>query len=155
MLFNIILFCSSTFFILYFLNYAIKYYKYYQQKRKEEICLMVERIIDVLQSNEDPNGFLVINHVRDMILPINDRKRKYLRHHWRHIKKFENFRTGINVASSRQFYKWQWFPRSHRSPNRPGWALWGMALARRWWYTVPLLKDVARAGVWNGSRFGE
>lgn len=81
MLFNIILFCSSAFFILYFLNYGFKYYKYYQQKRKEEICLMVEKIMDVLQTNasgEDGNNFLVINHVRDMILPINDRKRKLL-----------------------------------------------------------------------------
>lgn len=76
MLVNLILFCSSAFFILYFLNYAYKYYKYHQQKSKEEICLMVEKIIDVLQTNagEEGNQFLVINHVRDMILPINDRK---------------------------------------------------------------------------------
>lgn len=78
MLFNILLFFGSTFCILYLVNYAIKYYKHYQQKRKEEICLMVERIIDILQANssDDANSFLVINHVRDMILPIDDRKRK-------------------------------------------------------------------------------
>lgn len=40
---------------------------------------MVEKIIDVLQTNageEGGNPFLVINHVRDMILPISDRKSK-------------------------------------------------------------------------------
>lgn len=39
---------------------------------------MVERIIDILQmkASEEKDNYVVINHVRDMILPVADRKRK-------------------------------------------------------------------------------
>lgn len=68
---------------VYSLNRGYKYYKHYQQKQKDELFYMVERIIDTLQTNatEDGENYLVINHVRDMILPINDRASKsQLRH---------------------------------------------------------------------------
>ena len=66
----------GIFLSLYLSNIGYKYYRYYNQKRKDELYYMVEQIIDMLQSNvgEDGDNYLVINHVRDMILPLHDRK---------------------------------------------------------------------------------
>lgn len=67
---------SST---VYGVNFALKRYKLYQQKEKDELFRMVDRIVDILQTNatdDAENNFLVINHVRDMILPIKDRQCK-------------------------------------------------------------------------------
>lgn len=41
---------------------------------------MVERIIDILQASvgeESADNYVVINHVRDMILPVSERKSEY------------------------------------------------------------------------------
>jgi hypothetical protein len=62
--------------ILYALNVAFKWYKQQRQREQEEEMALVENIIDVLQSNATDTGdnYMVVNHVRDMILPINERK---------------------------------------------------------------------------------
>lgn len=77
-IFNVTIFAASFLAFLYFSNYGYRYFKYYQQKKKDEVFLMVERIVDILQTNatDDGDNFLVINHVRDMILPISNRKSK-------------------------------------------------------------------------------
>lgn len=75
-IFNSLIVIIAIFIIVYLTNYGYKYYKHYEQKQKDEIGFMVERIIDILQSNaqEDADNFVVINHVRDMILPVTNRK---------------------------------------------------------------------------------
>lgn len=80
MVLNIGIFAISVFLILYFSNTTYKYYKHYNQKKRDELFFMVERILDTLQSNatEDGDNFMVINHIRDMILPINNRKSEFL-----------------------------------------------------------------------------
>ncbi|XP_044261272.1 inner nuclear membrane protein Man1-like isoform X2 [Tribolium madens] len=64
--------------LVYTLNYVFKCYKQIRQKQHEEEMSLVESIIDILQTNATENGdnYMVINHVRDMILPINERKNK-------------------------------------------------------------------------------
>lgn len=78
--FNSLLFVGITFCALYLFNFGFKYYRYYEQKQKDEIGFMVEKIIDILQTNaseEEGENYVVINHVRDMILPVKDRKGEY------------------------------------------------------------------------------
>lgn len=75
------LFITLIFAILYSVNWLVKYYNHHVQKQKDEIGFMVERIIDILQSSisdNDSENFVVINHVRDMILPVKDRESKSL-----------------------------------------------------------------------------
>lgn len=78
------LLCTGVVFILLFLlRFGYKYYKQHEQKKKEEIGVMIERIIDILQSNvgeEGAENYVVINHVRDMILPVAERKSNYIIH---------------------------------------------------------------------------
>lgn len=77
--FNTILVLVSLSLVVYFGNVSLKYYKRYQQKQKDEMFFMVGKIVELLQNNageDEDSNFLVINHVRDMILPINDRKRE-------------------------------------------------------------------------------
>lgn len=47
--------------------------------KNDQIYSMVEKIIDILQTNAADNNddFVAVNHVRDMIIPPQDRKRKY------------------------------------------------------------------------------
>lgn len=77
--FNSLIFMLAVFISVYLLNNGFKYYKRQEQKSKEEIGFMVERIIDILQSSVSEDGadnYVVINHVRDMILPVTERKSK-------------------------------------------------------------------------------
>lgn len=63
---------------IYLGNLSYKQYKNYSQKKKDELFFMVERIVDILQSNAtEGDNFLVINHIRDMILPFNERSSMY------------------------------------------------------------------------------
>ncbi|KAI4454756.1 inner nuclear membrane protein man1 lem domain containing protein [Holotrichia oblita] len=103
---------------VYSLNRGYKYYKHYQQKQKDELFYMVERIIDTLQTNatEDGDNFLVINHVRDMILPINDRAR--MEQTWKRAIYFINknesrVRTELQVVQGEPYEVWRWLG----SPN--------------------------------------
>lgn len=75
---NSLIIIIAIFVVIYFTNLTYKYYKHYEQKQKDEIGFMIEKIIDILQSNanEDGDNFVVINHVRDMILPVTNRKSK-------------------------------------------------------------------------------
>lgn len=80
MAFNSVLFIIAILASLYSLNLGLKYYRRHEHKRKEEIAFIIERIIDILQSSAQEEGgenFVVINHVRDMILPVAERKSKY------------------------------------------------------------------------------
>lgn len=67
--------------VLYLLNNAFKYYKQLRHKQQDEEISMVENIIDILQTNvSDTNdNYMVINHVRDMILAVNERKGKFIK----------------------------------------------------------------------------
>lgn len=61
---------------------AQKLYKYYLKQCKvknDQIYMMVEKIIDILQTNASDNSedFVAVNHVRDMIIPPQERKREY------------------------------------------------------------------------------
>lgn len=68
----------------------------------------------MLQSNaagEDGGGFMVINHVRDMILPLNERKR--MEGTWKRAVKFINenesrVRTEVQVVQGEPYEVWRW-----------------------------------------------
>lgn len=78
-MFNAILVLAILSLTVYGANVALKYYKRYKQKEKDEMFRIIGRIVDILQTNatDDPEkNFLAINHVRDMILPYEDRKCK-------------------------------------------------------------------------------
>ncbi|KAK9753955.1 Man1-Src1p-C-terminal domain [Popillia japonica] len=99
---------------VYSLNRGYKYYKHYQQKQKDELFYMVERIIDTLQTNatEDGENYLVINHVRDMILPINDRAR--MERTWKRAIDFINKNESrLQVVQGEPYEVWRWLG----SPN--------------------------------------
>ncbi|KRT79423.1 hypothetical protein AMK59_7124 [Oryctes borbonicus] len=100
---------------VYSLNKGYKYYKHYRQKQKDELFYMVERIVDILQSNTSEDG-AVINHVRDMILPINDRHR--MERTWRKAVDFINknesrIRTEVQIVQGEPYEIWRWLG----SPN--------------------------------------
>lgn len=74
---------------------------------------MIERIIDTLQSNasEDGENYLVINHVRDVILPINDRAR--MERTWNKAVDFINknesrVRVEVQVVQGEPYEVWRW-----------------------------------------------
>lgn len=74
--FNAILLLTILTLTAYGGNVAFKHYKQYEQREKDELFRMVGRIVDILQSSatdDAENNYLVINHVRDMILPLKDR----------------------------------------------------------------------------------
>ncbi|XP_028129072.2 uncharacterized protein LOC114325263 isoform X1 [Diabrotica virgifera virgifera] len=115
LIFQSSLFLIIVFGLLYTLNVAYKYYKHHAQQEKDELGFMVERIIDILQSkaSEDSNmdDFVVINHARDMILPVGDRKKKAST--WAKAVKFINenesrVRTEIQEVKGEPFEVWRW-----------------------------------------------
>lgn len=116
--FNTLAVLICGFFILYFGNLGYKYFMHYQQQKKDEVFNMVERIVEALQttSGNEGDNFLVINHVRDMILPITDRKR--LEKTWEEAVRFINenesrVRTEVQVVQGEPFEVWRWLG----SPN--------------------------------------
>nr|XP_023018775.1 inner nuclear membrane protein Man1 [Leptinotarsa decemlineata] len=128
---NSVLLVSLIFAALYLLNYVYKYYKHYQQKQKDEIGFMVEKIIDILQSScgeEGGDPFLVINHVRDMILPIVDRQKKEKT--WAKAVQFINenesrVRTEVQEVKGEPFEVWRWIGSANismgGSPRNKSW----------------------------------
>ncbi|XP_064214672.1 inner nuclear membrane protein Man1 isoform X2 [Tribolium castaneum] len=99
--------------LVYSLNYAFKCYKQIRQKQHEEEISIVESIIDILQTNATENGdnCMIINHVRDMILPINERKNKQKL--WmravRYIHENESrIRTEEKVVQGEVEQVWRW-----------------------------------------------
>ncbi|KAJ8921167.1 hypothetical protein NQ315_013639 [Exocentrus adspersus] len=112
--FNSLLVVGLLFGAVYVLNLGYKYYHYYEQKQKDEIGFMVEKIIDILQTSASEDGsesFVVINHVRDMILPLKDRKGKQKM--WAKAVKYisENesrVRTEIQEVQGEPFEVWRW-----------------------------------------------
>lgn len=98
---------------VYSINIGYKYFKHYRQKQKDELFYMIERIIDTLQSNasEDGENYLVINHVRDVILPINDRAR--MERTWNKAVDFINknesrVRVEVQVVQGEPYEVWRW-----------------------------------------------
>ena len=55
---------------------GLKDYARYQQKQKHELNTLIEKIIEVLQNaaSDQDNTYVVINHVRDAILSVKERK---------------------------------------------------------------------------------
>ncbi|XP_022903673.2 inner nuclear membrane protein Man1-like isoform X1 [Onthophagus taurus] len=94
-------------------NTGYKYLKHFRQKQKDELYYMVERIVDTLQGNasEEGDNYLIINHVRDMIIPINDRSR--MEKVWKKAIKFINenesrVRTEMQVVQGEPYEVWRW-----------------------------------------------
>lgn len=130
-----VLFIGLIFTILYSANVAYNWYKFYDKKQKDEIGFMVERIIDILQSNAGGGGddgnenFVVINHVRDMILSVADRKKKA--NTWAKAVKFINenesrVRTEVQVVQGEPFEVWRWIGSANlslsgSSPKNKSW----------------------------------
>ncbi|CAH1155497.1 unnamed protein product [Phaedon cochleariae] len=112
--FSSLVFVILIFGSLYLLNMGFKQYKLHEQKQKDEIGFMVEKIIDILQSSASEEGgenFVVINHVRDMILPVIDRQKK--RNTWAKAVKFINenesrVRTEVQEVKGEPFEVWRW-----------------------------------------------
>ncbi|XP_056630217.1 uncharacterized protein LOC130440859 isoform X2 [Diorhabda sublineata] len=122
---NSVIFIVLIFGSLYLSSLGYKYYKYHNQKQIDEIGFMVERIIDILQSNasEDLNGenFVVINHVRDMILPVGERQNKSST--WAKAVKFINehesrVRTEVREVKGEPFEVWRWIGNPNISNSR-------------------------------------
>ncbi|XP_018329156.1 LEM protein 2 [Agrilus planipennis] len=122
---------GGGFLLIYGLNFLYKSYKQYQQDQKDEVFAMVERIVEILQNHveeEKENNFLVINHVRDMIVPISDRKLK--QRTWEKAVKFINenesrIRTEIQVVQGEPYEVWRWLGNpnmsSTESPRNKSW----------------------------------
>ncbi|XP_018561720.1 inner nuclear membrane protein Man1 [Anoplophora glabripennis] len=129
--FNSLLFIGVTFGLLYLLNLGFKYYKHHEQKQKDEIGFMVEKIIDILQTNASEDGgenYVVINHVRDMILPVKDRQGK--ERTWAKAVKYINenesrVRTEIQEVQGEPFEVWRWIGSANLSisgsPRNKSW----------------------------------
>lgn len=125
--FNSAVVIFGTFLILYLLNMAYKYVKWYRKQSNDEVYSMVRRIVDVLESSGDgPDDFLVINHVRDMILPIKNRKS--MEKIWMKAVKFINenesrARTEVQVVQGEPFEVWRWLgnPSLNSSPSSKTW----------------------------------
>ncbi|KAK5638473.1 hypothetical protein RI129_012768 [Pyrocoelia pectoralis] len=126
-IFNLALVIFGTFLTLYLLNMAYKYVKRYHKHSNDEVYSMVRRIVDVLESSGDgPDDFLVINHVRDMILPIMNRKS--MEKIWMKAVKFINenesrVRTEVQVVQGEPFEVWRWLgnPSLSSSPRSKTW----------------------------------
>ncbi|CAH0549480.1 unnamed protein product [Brassicogethes aeneus] len=112
-LLNSAVFLVVTFALLYSLNYGYKHYKHQQQKQKEELGLMLERIIEILQTSatEEGENYVVINHIRDMILPVQDRQTKEKT--WNKAVQFINenesrVRTEVQNVQGEPYEVWRW-----------------------------------------------
>lgn len=113
---------------VYASHLGYKKYTLYQKRRRNEIIGLVERILEVLQSSEGEN-YYVINHVRDMIIPVTDRrglldflldcfnfKRDFVAAKdgiWRKAVEFINenesrVRTEIQVVQGEEYLVWRW-----------------------------------------------
>lgn len=71
-------FVFSGFGILYSIQKSYKFYLKQKKEKNDQIYGMVEKIIDILQTSvsENSENFLAVNHVRDMIIPPQERKSK-------------------------------------------------------------------------------
>ncbi|KAF5281692.1 hypothetical protein FQA39_LY17713 [Lamprigera yunnana] len=111
-IFNSIIVLVAIFISLYISNKLYKYFKLYQKQQKDEVFNMVRQIIDVLETNsKDGEEFLVINHVRDMILPIKNRIQ--MAKVWNEAVRFINenesrVRTEVQVVQGEPFEVWRW-----------------------------------------------
>ncbi|XP_060533483.1 inner nuclear membrane protein Man1-like isoform X2 [Cylas formicarius] len=114
---------GAIFAVLYFGDLGFKYYRRHEQRQKDEVNFLVERIIEILQnaSEEPGDNFVVINHVRDMILTVKDRKEK--RGSWAKAVKYINenesrIRTEVQSVQGESFEVWRWI--GSASLNRSG-----------------------------------
>ncbi|XP_044763400.1 LEM protein 2 [Coccinella septempunctata] len=105
---------------LYASNLGYKRYNLYQKRRRNEIIGLVEKILEVLQSSEGEDNYYVINHVRDMIIPVTERKAKD--NIWKKAVEFINenesrVRTEIQVVQGEEYLVWRWVGSSNLSIN--------------------------------------
>ncbi|CAH1141268.1 unnamed protein product [Phyllotreta striolata] len=121
---NSLIFIVIVFGCLYLINLGYKYYKHHAQKEKDEVSFMVEKIVDILQmhaNDEQNDNYLVINHIRDMILPVGDRQKKAVT--WAKAVKFINenesrIRTEVQEVKGEPFEVWRWI--GHTSVSLSG-----------------------------------
>ncbi|KAK4878372.1 hypothetical protein RN001_010878 [Aquatica leii] len=118
-IFNSLVVLSGIFATLYVGNVAYKYWVNYHRSKKDEVIDMVRRIIDVLESNnQEGDDFLVINHVRDMILPLKNRLQ--MAKIWDEAVKFINehesrVRTEVQIVQGEPFEVWRWLGNANLS----------------------------------------
>ncbi|GLV36949.1 MAN1 [Carabus blaptoides fortunei] len=98
---------------LYLSQKGYKYYLRTQKLKNDQIYSMVEKILDILQSNASDNSdnYLAVNHIRDMLISPQDRKR--LSSVWAGAVKFlqENesrIRTEVQIVAGEEFHVWRW-----------------------------------------------
>lgn len=117
--------------VLYAFSFGFKIYRRYEEKQKDEINYTVERIIEILQNaalEEGGENYVVINHVRDMILNIKERKAK--QYYWDKAVKYINenesrVRTEVQTVHGESFDVWRWIGFSNLSmsgsPRKSAW----------------------------------
>nr|CAH7749777.1 unnamed protein product [Callosobruchus chinensis] len=114
---------------LYGSKWIYKRYKRYEHRQRMELTNMVERILELLQqarvsdggTEDGEHSFVVINHVRDMILPVTDRKSKEKL--WQKAIQFINenesrVRTEVQEVKGEPFEVWRWIGSSSLSNSR-------------------------------------
>ncbi|KAL1502130.1 hypothetical protein ABEB36_007322 [Hypothenemus hampei] len=110
---------------------GLKYYARYQQKQKHELNTLIEKIIEVLQNaaSDQDNTYVVINHVRDAILSVKERKEK--RRLWEravdYIKEHESrVRTEVQTVHGESYDVWRWIGSGNLSlcGNSPRKSVW-------------------------------
>ncbi|XP_066255672.1 uncharacterized protein [Euwallacea similis] len=102
------------FVVLILMRYVFKIYTLYEQKQKNEVNALVEKILEILQNTscEHPDtSYVVINHVRDAILSVKERKAK--QHLWEKAIKYINenesrVRTEVQTVHGESFDVWRW-----------------------------------------------
>ncbi|XP_050305727.1 LEM protein 2-like isoform X2 [Anthonomus grandis grandis] len=125
------------FLTIFLMRTAFKLYRNYEEKLKDEVNSIVEKIIDILQtaaSEDSDSKYVVINHVRDAILSVKDRKAK--KKSWekavRYINENESrVRTEVQTVHGESFDVWRWIGSAN----------------------VSIGGNVSRKGVWQGQAF--
>ncbi|XP_019769526.1 inner nuclear membrane protein Man1 isoform X2 [Dendroctonus ponderosae] len=117
---------------LFVLRLSLKFYGRYEQKQKEEVNSMVEKILDILQNTTSEGAdinYVVINHVRDAILNVNDRtaKQKLWEKAVKYISENESrVRTEVQSVHGESFDVWRWIGSANLSMtgNSPRKGVW-------------------------------
>lgn len=108
-----LIFYPKGFASLFLSQKGYKYYLRTQKLKNDQIYSMVEKILDILQSNasDSADNYLAVNHIRDMIIPPQERKR--MASVWNGAVKFlqENesrIRMEIQIVAGEEFHVWRW-----------------------------------------------
>jgi len=99
---------------------AVKYYRRRKLEREQEMFELIERVLLMLQENhadKDETGggpsYLAINHIRDQLIPPQDRARKVKV--WAAVMKYmqkneSRVREEVQHIHGEEFRVWQWLP---------------------------------------------